>query len=422
MGRLNKVMRRVDAFLANPPKPKPEALVEIEAVAMDGVDVEINRKRRRRNNNSSVIIDGTGGDSHTPQVNTTRFKIKPKIVKKNFVADNGLSLIQENESINRRRKRRNNNSSVIIDGTGGDSHTPQVNTTRFNIKPKIAKKNFVADVLAEMDSVIVMDRRRRKRKNNSSLIIDGTGSAAHTPQVNLTRFNIKPKLIKKNFVPDVLTELSSNIERRRKRRNNNSTLIIDGTGGASHTPQVNTTRFKIKPKIVKKGFVPDVLVEMVASLERKDTSARSVVIDGTGSVPQGGPRVNLNKFNKKPKIVKSKFVQDSALQPTNNVQNKILMETETTDCPTCKKVNMKQDHEVVISTVSSPNPHEAGIRQEQQDAINHLIKPVANTLSIKEVHLNQAGEALKEADGVHERFHEFKEKAQNTPLIPESLK
>jgi len=162
---------------------------------------------------------------------------------------------------------------------------------------------------------------------------------------------------------------------------------------------------------------------MEMEMENKPTK---VVIDNTGSVPVGKPHANLKKFNKKSKIVKT-FVQDSALQPSSppapTLVHKSLMETESTDCPNCKKGEARQDHPVVInpSSMFDPNPHEVDIREEQQDAVNYLIKPVANSLSIKETHLSQASESLKEAEGAHERFHEFKEQAQNQPLIPHHL-
>jgi len=272
MKKLNKVMKKVKKFLKNPPIPPPETLMEIESESMDGAD---RRRRKRRNHNKTVIVDGTGGDSFVPQANLTKFNKKPKIAKSGFVPDNIATFIEESETVDRkRRRRRNNNSSVIIDDTGSLAHTPRANTKKYNKKPKIEKKGFKQDSLAEIDSTIYMEaeRRRRKRKNqNNTIIFDGTGGLSHTPQANLTKFNKKPTIVKAGFVPDVLAELysNSNVERRRrKRKNKNHTLIIDGTGGDSHTPQANLTKFNIKPKIEKAGFKPDSLVELVSSSEK----------------------------------------------------------------------------------------------------------------------------------------------------------
>jgi len=424
MSKLDKVLRRVTHFQRDS-KIDRRALVEVDAeTAIEG-ERKRKRKHRRNGNDTGVIIDGTGGDSYTPRANLTRFTVKPKVSKK-FRAD---VFLEVDEEINRKRRRKHkqNNGSVIIDNTGSlPIGAPTANLTRFNQKPKIVAKGFIPDVFVEI--VETMDkpkRRKHHKKNNSSVIIDGTGSLSHTPQVNTTRFKIKPKIKERGFVPDVLTEIDSSIERKKRKHKhkNNSSVIVDGTGSLSHTPQANTTRFKIKPKIKKKGFVLGSLVEIEAqeSRKRRKKSSSKVVIDGTGSIPVGSPKVNLKKFNKKAKIVKQ-FKIDPALVPTAApVKPRSLVETHVSseECPTCKNGVYKQDHPVIINPVSYPNPHEAGIRQEQQNAINHLIKPVENSLSIKQAHLDHAHATLKEADGTHDRFQEFKQIAQNTPLVPQ---
>jgi len=425
MSKLDKVLRRVTHFQRDS-KVDRRALVEVDAET--SIQGERKRRKHRRNgNDTGVIIDGTGGDSYTPRANLTRFTVKPKISKK-FRADVFLELDEEIER-KRRRKHKQNNGSVIIDNTGSlPVGAPSANLTRFNQKPKIVAKGFIPDVFVEMVETIDKPKRRKhKHNNNSSIIIDGTGSLSHTPQANTTRFKIKPKIKKRGFVPDVLTELDSSIERKHKRKHhkNNSSVIVDGTGSLSHTPQANTTRFKIKPKIKKRGFVLDSLVE----IEEKDTrkhkkfsSSSNVVIDNTGSLPVGAPKVNLKKFTKKAKIVKQ-FKIDPALVPAAVPVKRSLVETHVSseDCPTCKNGVYKQDHPVIINPVSYPNPHEAGIRQEQQNAINHLIKPVENSLSIRQIHLDHAHATLKAAEGTHDRFQEFKQIAQNTPLVPQQV-
>jgi len=158
----------------------------------------------------------------------------------------------------------------------------------------------------------------------------------------------------------------------------------------------------------------------ILEMRRKQKKLKgTVIVDDTGSVPVGSPKANLKRFTKKAKIVKN-FVQDAALTPPASAPAaKSLVETQSQDCPACTKGEIRQDHLVIINPVSTPNPHEAGIRQEQHNAINYLIKPVQHSLSIKQTHLDQAHEALKDAEGAHERFQEFKEQAQNTPLVPQ---
>jgi len=51
---------------------------------------------------------------------------------------------------------------VIIDGSGSWSRVPKVNTTRFSVKPKIKKRNFVHDPVLAQDYAAQAAQRAAK--------------------------------------------------------------------------------------------------------------------------------------------------------------------------------------------------------------------------------------------------------------------
>jgi len=59
-------------------------------------------------------------------------------------------------------------SVVIIDGSGSWSRVPKVNTTRFSVKPKINKKNFVHDAILARDYAAQAAKRAAKQAKRSA--------------------------------------------------------------------------------------------------------------------------------------------------------------------------------------------------------------------------------------------------------------
>jgi len=59
-------------------------------------------------------------------------------------------------------------SVVIIDGSGSWSRVPKVNTTRFSVKPKINKRNFVHDPILAQDYAAQAAKRAAKQAKRSS--------------------------------------------------------------------------------------------------------------------------------------------------------------------------------------------------------------------------------------------------------------
>jgi len=91
---------------------------------------------------------------------------------------------------------------------------------------------------------------------------------------------------------------------------------------------------------------------------------------------------------------------------------------EASDCPTCQNNGRTLNHPVVYNNNNPGNSLDKEVYERQHNAVNYLIKPVAQQLSIRERELQNANVAAQEAADAHQRFAEFVDQHSTMPLVP----
>lgn len=144
-------------------------------------------------------------------------------------------------------------------------------------------------------------------------------------------------------------------------------------------------------------------LELEADLESpEDDAALAEIAALEGSVPEMSHESLISLGDLSPESM-------ALLQQNEEAKSLIAESTPTQDLP------------VVLSSNSPPNPLETPLLKEKHDAVNYLIQPVANSLSIKEAHLTEGRAAVTNAEGARQRFAEFTDKNSNAKLIPSDL-
>jgi hypothetical protein len=196
MNRLNKVLRKVTAHVGQ------NNAVELVETASKGIVLP--------------TLDDTGSHAHLPRANLTRFRVKPTI-DTSLIQDAKLTpkapaaaaaasasavvVSTPRPAVSLLEEAVEGIVLPVLDDTGSHGgHLPKANLTRFTVKPtidatlvqdaKLVSKSKVIDsvpkpavaLLEEAVEGVVLP------------VVDDTGSHAHLPKANLTRFTVKPTI------------------------------------------------------------------------------------------------------------------------------------------------------------------------------------------------------------------------------------
>jgi len=289
----------------------------------------------------------------------------------------------------------------IVDGTGTFAHTPKANLTRFTVKPTI-------DATLALDAKLVKPAAKPTALLEAEGIvrpkIDGTGSIPQgAPRANLTRFTVKPVIDASLTLDAKLVKKTALIE-----EDSSSFLelerqiypILDNTGTDSYTPKANLTRFKIKATI-----------DPNFSLDVKLSSVPTAV----------GTKASLPPL---PPVATKPILPPVAVSPAPAVAprpNTLLEVHSNGDCPGCKNRGLRQDLEVVLSPQMAPGSIDAELNKELHRRVDYLIEPQAKTLNLQQNLLDSAAKQVVDAEEHHIRVYDFAEKHKNQLLIPQRI-